>query len=158
MVNTQPEETEKHAEIAGANGVSKDDWEAAKQGWTERMQNPGYALQIQQVFMPAYQKALEEGQGSEPPCSLEDYARIKAAMVWEKDPENSEQKIDFQKVLDREGYTITQWGAIESYWNQRINKDEHGRLQEGKFDEQAATKFRELTQKHSDEYAGITRE
>lgn len=158
MVNTQPEETDKHAEIAAANGVSNEKWEEAKKGWTEVMSSPEQAMAAQQIFMPAYQKALEEVSGGTEPCSLEDYARIKSAMVYEKEPENPEQKIDFQKVLDREGYTITQWGVIESYWNSRVNQDEHGRLQEGKFDEVAATKFRAFIQKHSDEYAGITRD
>src|SRR5690606_38098689 len=37
MANTQPEETDKHAEIAQANGVSKENWEEAKKGWTEMM-------------------------------------------------------------------------------------------------------------------------
>lgn len=158
MVNTQPEETDKHAEIAAANGVANESWEEAKKGWTEIMSNPEHAMAAQQVFMPTYQKALEEATGGAEPCSLEDYSRIKSAMVHEKDPDNPEQKIDFQKVLDREKFTVTQWGAVESYWNSRVNKDEHGRLQEGKFDEAAATKFRELMQKHADEYAGITRD
>lgn len=158
MVNTQPEETDKHAEIAAANGVDGAAWEAAKKGWTERMTMPEHAMAIQQVFMPAYQKALEEASGGEEPCSLEQYAKMKSAMMNEKDPENAEQVISYEKVLERNGFTITQWGAVESYWNSRVNKDEHGRLQEGKFDEAAATKFRELIQKHADEYAGITRD
>lgn len=158
MVNTQPEETDKHAEIAAANGVSKEHWEEAKKGWTEVMSNPEQALAAQQIFMPVYQKALEEASGGKEPCSLEDYARIKSAMVHEKDPDNPEQKLDFQIILEREGYTVSQWGAIESYWNSRVNQDVHGRLQEGTFDEAAATKFRELIQKYADEYAGITRD
>ncbi len=157
MANTNPEDTDKHAEIASENGVSNEDWEAAKTGWTARMQDPAHAMEIQQVFMPTYQKALEEASGGKEPLSLEEYTKIKAAMVHEKDPETQE-KIDFQKVLDRHQISITKWGEIESYWQCRVNKDEHGRLQEGKFDEAAAMKFRELFQKHADEYAGIERE
>ena len=78
-------------------------------------------------------------------------------MIYEKDPSNAEEKIPYEQVLEREGYTTTKWATIESYWQSRVNKDEHGRLQEGKFDEAAATKFRELIQKHADEYAGIER-
>lgn len=157
MANTQPEETDKHAEIAQANGVSKENWEEAKKGWTEMMMDPQHAMAIQQIFMPTYQKALEEASGGAEPCSLEDYSRIKSAMIFEKDPNNSEEKIPYEQVLEREGYTPTKWATIESYWMPIVNKDEHGRLQEGKFDEAKATQFRELMQAHADKYNGIER-
>ncbi len=157
MANTQPEETDKHAEIAAANGVSKENWEEAKKGWTEMMMDPQHAMAIQQIFMPTYQKALEEASGGEEPCSLDNYARIKAAMIYEKDPNNPEEKIPYEQVLEREGFTPTKWATVESYWTPRISKDEHGRLQEGKFDEAAAAKFGELMQKYADEIMGIER-
>jgi len=157
MAGTKPEETEKHAEIATAAGVSKEHWEEAKDGWTKMMMDPAHAMEIQKIFMPAYQKALDEASGGAEPLDLDSYARIKTAMAYEKDPENPEAKIPFEQVLAREGIELTKWGTIESYWMPRVNQDEHGRLQEGVFDEALAAKFRELMQKYSDELNGIVR-
>lgn len=157
MANTKPEDTDKHAEIAAANGVSKENWEEAKEGWTKMMSDPAHAMAIQQIFMPTYQKALEEASGGEEPCPLDLYAKMKAAMAYEKDPDNPDQKIPFEKVIEREGFDVSKWGTVESYWMPRVNKDEHGRLQEGKFDEEQAKEFRVLMQKYADEIMGIER-
>jgi hypothetical protein len=155
MTDTKPEDTDKHAEIAQQNGVNKEDWEAAKTGWTERMQMPEYALEIQKVFMPAYQNAQAEARGGKEPCSIEDFARIKAAMSLKKDDATGE-KIDFNKILEEEGYTVTKWGEVEGYWTPRIADPDDPRTGQF-FNAEDATKFRELYQKESDKIAGIER-
>lgn len=149
MSKMQPEETVLHAQIAKDNGVTNEDWEKAKSGWTAMMMNPQHAMAIQQIFMPEYQRCLAELSGGAEPCTLENYARIKAAMMFEKDA--SGQKVNFETILARDNYKITEWGTIESYWACIIGQDEHGRILD-KFDATKAQKYRELVQQHSDHY------
>ena len=113
------------------------------------MMNPQHAMAIQQIFMPEYQRCLAELSGGAEPCSLENYARIKAAMMFEKDA--SGQKVNFETILARDNYKVTEWGTIESYWACIIGQDEHGRILD-KFDATKAQKYRELVQQHSDNY------
>src|SRR5207249_2987402 len=44
--------------IAVEHGHARDAWEAAQQGWTERMSNPATAGTVATAFMPLYQSAL----------------------------------------------------------------------------------------------------
>ena len=46
------------AAIVGAKGVNPIDWEAAKAGWTARMQDMSLMGQVTARFMPMYQEAL----------------------------------------------------------------------------------------------------
>jgi hypothetical protein len=154
MSKTQPHEIDQHARIASENGVSAENWEQAKTGWTAMMMNPQHALAIQQVFMPEYQRCLAELSGDAEPCTLENYARIKAAMMFEKDA--SGEKVNFELILARDNYKVTEWGTIESYWSCIIGHDVHGRILD-KFDAAKAQKYQELVQQHSDKYNGISR-
>ncbi len=149
MSKTQPEETARHAQIASDNGVSHENWEKAKSGWTAMMMNPQHAMAIQQIFMPEYQRCLAELSGDAEPCTLENYARIKAAMMFEKDANG--QKVNFETILARDNYKATQWGTIESYWACIIGQDVHGRILD-KFDAAKAQKYRDLVQQHADNY------
>jgi hypothetical protein len=154
MSKTQPHETDKHAQIAAAHGVSGESWESAKSGWTAMMMNPQHAMAIQQEFMPEYQRCLAEMSGGAEPCTLENYAKIKAAMMFEKDAAGN--KADFELILARDNYNVTEWGTIESYWSCIIGQDAHGRILD-RFDAEKAQKYRELVQMHSDKYNGIVR-
>ncbi|MBI3135972.1 MAG: hypothetical protein HYZ14_14940 [Bacteroidetes bacterium] len=154
MSKTQPHETDRHAQIALENGVSHENWEQAKAGWTAMMMNPQHAIAIQQTFMPEYQKCLAEMSGGAEPCTLETYARIKAAMMFELDANGN--KVNFEQILARDNYKVTEWGTIESYWSCIIGQDVHGRILD-KFDAAKAQKYRELVQQHADHYNGITR-
>jgi len=155
MTDTNPEDTDKHAKIAAENGVNKDDWEAAKTEWTKRMQDPSCAMEIQKVFMPAYSQAQADARGGAEPCTLEDYTRIKAEMALKKDPATGE-KIDFNKVLEENGYTLTKWGEMETYWVGRVGDPNDPRVGQN-FNEEDAAKFRELYQKEADKIQGIVR-
>jgi len=154
MSKTQPEETDKHAQIAADNGVSNENWEKAKTGWTAMMMNPAHAMAIQQEFMPEYQRCLAEMSGGVEPCSLENYARIKAHMAFEKDANG--EKVNFELILARDNYKVTEWGTIESYWAQIIGHDEHGRIL-NKFDATKAEKFKALVKEHEEKISGLVR-
>lgn len=149
MSKTQPEETDKHAQIALDNGVSNEDWVTAKDGWTKMMVDPQHAMAIQQTFMPIYQETVASMQDGEP-LDIEKYAEIKAAMIFEKDAAGN--KLDPNIVLGRFGYKITEWGTIETYWTSRIAKDEHGRVIDN-YEEESHRKFTELMNMHGAKYA-----
>lgn len=156
MTDTKPEDTDKHAEIAANNGVAKEDWEIAKKEWTVRMQDPAHAMEIQKVFMPAYQNAQAETRGGAEPCTIEKYTQIKAEMALKKDPETGQQ-IDFNKVLEENGYNITKWGEVEGYWTPRVGDPNDPRTGQF-FNAEDAAKFRELYQKEADKINGIVRD
>ncbi|MCB9225428.1 MAG: hypothetical protein R2780_12595 [Crocinitomicaceae bacterium] len=149
MSGTKPEETDKHAQIAQDNGVSLDSWESAKEGWTKMMMDPQHAMAIQQTFMPIYQQTVASMQDGEP-ISLEKYAEIKAAMIFERDPMGN--KVDPNIILARNGFHITQWGTFETYWTSRVAKDEHGRVIDN-YDEAAHLKFKELMNRFAAQYS-----
>ncbi len=149
MSKTQPEETDKHAQIAAENGVSSENWAVAKEGWTKMMMDAEHAMAIQQVFMPVYQKTCAEMIGDAEPISLEKYAEIKAAMMFEKDASGNKQ--DLSLVLAKYGYQTTEWGTFETYWTSRVAQDEHGRMIDN-YDSETSQKFKELMQLHANRY------
>jgi len=149
MSKTQPNETEKHAQIASENGVSNENWETAKSGWTAMMMDPQHAIAIQQVFMPEYQRCLADISGDTEPISIEKYARIKTAMMFEKDANG--EKVNFEIILARDNYKVTEWGTFESYWSCIIGQDVHGRIID-KFDASKAQRYKELIEEYSKQY------
>ena len=149
MSGTTPEETDKHLQIANENGVSPENWEAAKDGWTKMMMDPQHAMAIQQTFMPVYQETVASMQDGEP-ISLDKYTEIKAAMIFERDPMGN--KVDPNIILARHGFHITQWGTFETYWTSRVAKDEHGRVIDN-YDEEVHQKFTDLLNKFAAQYS-----
>jgi hypothetical protein len=65
----------KQAEIVAQKGVSGVDWEAAKAGWTARMQDMSLMGQVATRFMPMYQAALAR-KSPTPQISYEDYVSM----------------------------------------------------------------------------------
>ena len=141
MSKTQPEETEKHTQIAAENGVSSANWETAKESWTKMMTNPTEAMAVQQIFMPEYQKTLEGMSNGIAPITLEKYAKIKTALIFEKD--NQGNKKTAEEVLRQFGYKTTEWSTIEVYWTSRVAKDEHNRVADN-YKEEYGKKFNAL--------------
>src|SRR5215813_4540865 len=63
----------KVAETIQKEGVSPTDWEAAKTGWTARMQDMSLMGRVAMAYMPLYQAALAKRKGGQATCSYEDY-------------------------------------------------------------------------------------
>ncbi len=106
----------KQAEIVGQKGVSGADWEAAKSGWTARMQDMSLMGQVATRFMPMYQAALAQksgsssGGGGPPTVSYEDYVSMCGCPPV----------IGFEGMLAHYKITMTQWTQIAGHWNQII--------------------------------------
>lgn len=146
------EDQAKEFTIAEAEGVNRDDWIAAKEYYTAKMQDPTDMGKTAMAFMPLFQAAQTRMRGGGEPGSLEMYAKVHAEMTNRKDPADPAKKLDHMIVIAENGFTHAQWLEMESYWTPRIGSDEFP-----EFDPELAMKFRELLQKESDRVLGIVR-
>src|SRR5690349_6874309 len=104
------QDPEKQAEIVGKLGVQRADWEAAKNGWTARMQDMSLMGQVATRFMPMYQAALAKKSGGAPQVSFEDYVAMSACVPV----------IGFEGMLQHYQVTSAQWTMIAGQWNSVI--------------------------------------
>ncbi|MEW6129137.1 MAG: hypothetical protein AB1757_19010 [Acidobacteriota bacterium] len=107
--------------IANSQGVSRDAWEAAKTGWTERMADPSLQNRVSLGFLKYYSPAMDKKRGGVEPVSLEDYTRIFAAMNYRKDPNDPAKQIDREIVLKENGLTLNQWNQCLVYWSPQVS-------------------------------------
>jgi hypothetical protein len=138
--------------IAESEGVGQEDWTAAKEYYTAKMQDPADMGKTAMAFMPLLQAAQTELRGGGEPGSLEMFAKVHAEMTHRKDPDDPEKKLDHNIVIAENGFTHAQWLEMENYWTPRVGSDEFP-----EFDPQLAMKFRELLQKETDRVLGIKR-
>lgn len=157
MSDTAGDEAKEIA-VAEANGVSGEDWKAAKSGFTARMSDPADMGQTALAFMPLLQAAQSKARGGAEPCTLELYAKIHAEMAYRKDPNNPAEKIDYNIVLAENGDDHQKWLECENYWTPVVTKDDTKPTLAERFDEKKAAKFRELMQAESDRINGIVRD
>jgi hypothetical protein len=98
------------AEAIGKLGVQRADWEAAKNGWTARMQDMSLMGQVATRFMPMYQAALAKKKGPAPQISFEDYVAMSGCVPV----------IGFEGMLAHYKVTSSQWTQIAGDWNNKI--------------------------------------
>lgn len=101
------QDPEKQAAIVAQLGVQRADWEAAKNGWTARMQDMSLMGQVATRFMPMYQAALARKSGGAPQVSFEDYVAMSACVPV----------IGFEGMLQHYRVTSAQWTMIAGHWN-----------------------------------------
>jgi hypothetical protein len=99
----------KQAEIVAQKGVSRADWEAAKAGWTARMQDMSLMGQVATRFMPLYQAALAK-KSPAPQVSFEDYVAMSGCVPV----------IGIEGMLAHYEITMAQWTQIAGHWNSVI--------------------------------------
>jgi len=107
---SETQDPEKQAEIVTKLGVQRADWEAAKSGWTARMQDMSLMGQVATRFMPMYQAALAKKSGGTPQVSFEDYVAMSGAVPV----------IGYEGMLQHYKITPNQWTMIAGEWNQKI--------------------------------------
>ncbi len=119
------------AQKVGELGVSRQDWEAAMQGWTARMQDMSLMGQVAMRYMPLYNAALAAKKGTAS-CSFEDWAFISAAIG----------------VFGVEGalahYKISQgdWTTISAHWMGEGTRDANVIIQKNQMQEQEMGRLR----------------
>lgn len=102
----------KQAEIVEQKGIPRSDWEAAKAGWTARMQDMSLMGQVATRFMPMYQAALAK-KNPVPQVSYEDYVSICACPPV----------FGIEGTLAHYKITMTQWTQIAGHWQGIIGSD-----------------------------------
>ena len=118
------------ADTVGRKGVSPIDWEAAKAGWTARMQDMSLMGQVATRFMPLYQAALAR-RSPAPQVSYEDYVAMCGCPPV----------MGFEGMLAHYKVTMAQWTQIAGHWNAVIPTSPQY-MQHGMLVEQEAARLR----------------
>jgi hypothetical protein len=108
-------------EIAARHGVGRDDWEAARAGWTARFSDPSLENRVSHAFLGFYNPALERKRGGQPPMSIEQFTRVFAETSFRRDPNDPSKQIDRQVVLAEHGLTLSKWNEALVYWSPRVS-------------------------------------
>jgi hypothetical protein len=148
----------KQDSIAEGNGVKAADWRAAKDGFTRKMMDPSDMGKTAMAFMPLLQAAQAKARGGKEPCTLEVYTKVHAEMALRKDPSDPNKKIDFNVVIQENGFTHGQWLECENYWTPVVTSDPNlpPEMQQ-RFNPELSMKFKTLMQQESDKILGIKR-
>jgi hypothetical protein len=154
MADTGGDEAKELA-IAAAQGVSAEEWKAAKAGFTAKMSDPKDMGKTAMAFMPLYQAAQARARGGQAPCTLEQYTTVHAEMAFRKDAAG--QQIQHQLVLAQHGFTHQAWLECEGYWTPIVGAPTILGQPNPKYDPALAQRFRVLMQAESDRIAGIVR-
>jgi hypothetical protein len=128
---SETQDPEKQVEIVTKLGVQRADWDAAKAGWTARMQDMSLMGQVATRFMPMYQTALAKKTGSPPRVSFEDYVALSGLVPV----------LGLAGMLQHYKLTQNQWTMIAGHWNQVIPTDPRY-MQFGMLCEQEAARLR----------------
>lgn len=121
MANT-PNNDEAFAAVAEANGVARADWEAARQGWNERMENTATAGTVALAYMPLYQEALKKYGGAVAAATLEEYIEMSAMINTDMKGANARPK-DLDSMYAKFDINPQKWSQISTYWVDRLIKD-----------------------------------
>ncbi|MCA9596276.1 MAG: hypothetical protein KC776_23335 [Myxococcales bacterium] len=101
------------AQVLAAEGVSQADWEAAKTGWTARMQDMSLMGRVATAFMPMYQAALARRKGGAARVSYEDYVHVSALI-----------KIyGFEAGVQAAGVSQSDWTEAAGHWNATMGQN-----------------------------------
>lgn len=107
-------DVDRQAAIAAELGHDRQAWEAAKDGWTERMSNPATAGAVATAFMPLYQDALART-GPVRTATFEEYVQM-SAMV--------QLRVPFETIYARFGMTGADWSQISTAWVDALTHDQ----------------------------------
>jgi hypothetical protein len=108
-----PNDPEQQARIVESKGVARADWEAAKAGWTQRMQDPSDMGQLASRYMSLYQAALARKRGPAPQLGFEDYVALSGCA----------KALGLKGMLAHYGLDMARWTQIAGEWNGKISAD-----------------------------------
>ncbi len=101
------------AELLHDKGVSLDTWNAARTGWTTRLEDPSTAAMLSMTFVPAYYAALDRVHGPAPTLSFEAYIALVAEV----------QQHGFLATMGRLGLARHRYAQIAFSWNVAFSRD-----------------------------------
>jgi hypothetical protein len=98
------------AEVLATEGVSQADWDAAKTGWTARMQDMSLMGRVATAFMPLYQAALARKKGGAARVSYDDFVHVSALI-----------KIyGYEAAVEAAGVSSSEWAEAAGHWTQMM--------------------------------------
>ncbi len=103
----------KEIEVIQAQGVSAADWDAAKRGWTARMQDMSLMGKVATAYMPLYQAALAAQKGGAARISYEDFVHASAAIKC----------VGFEAAMSACGISMADWTEVAGYWNGEMARE-----------------------------------
>lgn len=110
------------ARIAGEQGIERTRWEAARAGWTARLENPATARHIVLKYMPVYQDALARYGGPAASATYEQYVEMTAMINTRTQPPH-QRPDDLEPMYAKFGITVVDWSQISTYWVDRLRTD-----------------------------------
>lgn len=109
------DDPEKVAQIVQGEGVALPDWEAAKAGWTARMQDMSLMGRVAMQYMPLYQAALARRKGGQATASYEDFVAASASM----------KVFGPEAGLNACGVSMSDWTEVAGHWTQAMGREMH---------------------------------
>lgn len=103
----------KTAEILLAQGVSTEDWNAARAGWTERIHDPVRGSPVAVRYSTLFHAALDRRKGPPPDISFEDFAALWGEALATGLP----------AMWQRQGITPFAWSRMSFRWISVIAQD-----------------------------------
>ncbi len=100
-------------EIVGKKGITRESWDAAKAGWTARMQDMSLMGQVAMRYMPLYQAALAKKSGGKPQVTFEEYVAMSGAA----------KAMSIEGMLAFYKLSMSDWTMIAGDWNSKIPLD-----------------------------------
>jgi hypothetical protein len=107
------DDAHKVAEVMQKEHVPQADWDAAKAGWTARMQDMSLMGRVAMAYMPLYQAALAKKNGGRASATYEDYVAVSAAI----------KVFGFEAAMNACGVSSAQWTEIAGHWNQEMARN-----------------------------------
>ena len=98
--------------IVEAEGVSATDFEAAKAGWTARMQDMALMGRVAMAYMPLYQAALAKRKGGRAQASYESFVAVSAAI----------KVFGYEVALKACKVSSSDWTEISGHWTRTMGE------------------------------------
>lgn len=108
--------------IAAENGVDRQKWEAAMNGWNARMYDPATAAQVALAYMPLYQAALTTYGGPRASATEDEYLEM-LAMINTDLRDDIKRPVPFEPMYERFGIDAPKWSQISTDWVDKLGKD-----------------------------------
>jgi len=110
------------AQIAMANGLSRETWEAATAGWNARMNDPATAAEVALAYMPIYQNALAIHGGPRATATEDEYLEM-LAMINTDLKEGDVRPVPFEPMYARFGINAPKWSQISTDWVEYLGQN-----------------------------------
>ena len=137
------EDDEAYNKIIENEGITLNDWKKAKKEWDNKISDPNDEGKTSSLFLPLYNKALENNNIGRGPCSLEEFTKIHCELSFRREQGDPLKPIKYETVLKENGLSVNNWELCNSFWIVRVGMPNYRK------------KFSELVKKYSQNQTNI---